>query len=81
MNKMKFMDVDRWIKEEEEQEKKFFRILGENIEYLDKPCINCGRYRVELWTSGNEICDKCGFEQNSKEYYSNEYGTYQYYVL
>lgn len=67
--------------QEEKQRNNFFKILGENIKYLDKDCINCGRHRVELWTSGKEICDKCGFEQKEKEFYENEYGTYLYYVL
>jgi len=36
--------------------------------YSDKECINCGRERVEKYSDGTEICEKCNFDQNKKEY-------------
>jgi hypothetical protein len=36
--------------------------------YSDKECINCGRLRVEKYSDGTEICEKCNFDQNKKEY-------------
>lgn len=36
--------------------------------YSDKECINCGRLRVEKYSDGIEICEKCNFDQNKKEY-------------
>jgi len=74
-------DIPNWVEEEKQRRNNFFKVLGEPIKYLHKDCIECGRHRVELWTSGKEICDKCGFEQNDKEFYSNEYGRYSEYVL
>lgn len=62
--------------EEENRIKKFWKILGKNLGYIDKKCINCGRYRVEKYSSGKEICEKCGFEQNTKQYYENKYGRF-----
>lgn len=40
----------------------------EYLGYSDKECINCGRLRVEKYSNGTEICEKCNFEQNKKEY-------------
>lgn len=70
------MEINNWIDEENERRRKFYEKLGENLGYIDKECINCGRLRVEKYSSGNEICEKCGFEQNTKQYYENEYGRF-----
>lgn len=40
----------------------------EYLGYSDKECINCGRLRVEKYSDGTEICEKCNFDQNKKEY-------------
>lgn len=40
----------------------------EYLGYSDKECINCGRERVEKYSDGTEICEKCNFDQNKKEY-------------
>ena len=68
--------MNDWIKEENERIIKFYEILGDNLGYTGKRCINCGRARVEKYSSGNEICEKCGFEQKTKQYYENEYGRF-----
>ena len=69
--------MNNWIAEENERITKFWEKLGKNLGYTDKECINCGRLRVEEYSSGNEICEKCGFEQNTKQYYQNEYGDFR----
>lgn len=33
--------------------------LGEYIGYTGEDCPNCGRNRVEAWTCGKRICEKC----------------------
>lgn len=68
--------MNDWIKEENERIRKFYETLGNNLGYIDKECINCGRLRVEKYSSGNEVCEKCGFEQNTKQYYENKYGRF-----
>lgn len=44
-------------------EKTEFQLLqekwGSPLKYLDKHCPNCGRYRVELFSNGKEVCEKC----------------------
>lgn len=50
---------------------KYIEIIEDTPEYLgysDKECINCGRLRVEKYSDGTEICEKCNFDQNKKEY-------------
>ena len=69
--------MSNWLAEENERITNFWRKLGENLGYTDKECINCGRLRVEKYSSGNEVCEKCGFEQNTKQYYQNEYGDFR----
>jgi len=68
--------MNDWLKEEEDKITNFWKTLGKNLGYINKKCINCGRYRVEKYSSGNEICEKCGFEQKTKKYYENEYGRF-----
>ena len=41
---------------------------GKYIGYIDKECSNCKRNRVERWENGDEICEKCGWNQKTKEY-------------
>lgn len=33
--------------------------LGENMGYVSEPCPNCGRVRVERYSGGKRICEKC----------------------
>ena len=33
--------------------------LGNLIDYTGDACPNCGRVRVEAWTCGKRICEKC----------------------
>lgn len=71
--------MDNYYKTQEEEMKRFenFRkVLGEYLGYIDKPCCNCGRYRVQKFSSGALVCEKCCVDQKTKEGYRNEYGTY-----
>jgi hypothetical protein len=54
--------------EEEKEEKEFREKYGHVLSYTNKRCINCGRMRVELWSSGKRICEKCHMNQDTKEY-------------
>lgn len=44
--------------------------LGELIDYTGEACPNYGRVRVELWTCGKRICEKCHWciEDEAYEY-------------
>lgn len=41
---------------------------GQCFGYIDKDCIKCGRTRVELFENGDEICEKCKFNQLTEEF-------------
>lgn len=34
-------------------------IFGECLGYTGTPCPSCGRYRLERYENGNEVCEKC----------------------
>jgi ribosomal protein L37AE/L43A len=38
------------------------------IEYTGEDCPKCGRMRVELWSNGERICEKCNWNLDKKEY-------------
>lgn len=38
------------------------------IEYTGEDCNNCDRLRVEMWSDGKRVCEKCGWDQDAKEY-------------
>ena len=35
----------------------------ENLGYDDQECNSCGRLRVEKYSDGARICEKCGWDQ------------------
>jgi ribosomal protein L37AE/L43A len=43
------------------------------IGYTGKECIHCNRYRVELYKSGIQVCEKCGTDQSTGEYVNDKY--------
>ena len=54
---------------------------GKLMGYIGKSCPNCGRFRVERWTCGKDICEKCNwciqdndyfFEDESQHYMESE---------
>lgn len=38
------------------------------LKYTGEDCPNCGRLRVERWTNGNRICEKCNWNLDKKKY-------------
>lgn len=42
--------------------------LGKCFGYSDKPCPNCGRMRLEYWSCGKHICEKCHWCIEDNEY-------------
>lgn len=46
---------------------------GKCIGYTGAKCKNCGRVRVELWENGDEICEKCNWNQWKGEYERPDY--------
>lgn len=46
--------------------------LGEYIGYTEEPCPNCGRMRVEKWSCGKRICEKCHWCIDDEKYYYSE---------
>lgn len=55
--------------DEEQEEKKFWNKMGKNCGYIDKYCPNCGRHRVEHWSCGKDICEKCHWDLNENKYF------------
>lgn len=55
---------------------KYHETMGEYLGYTGKECINCGRNRVETYSTGIEICEKCGTDQKTHQIYENEYGNF-----
>ena len=48
--------------------------LGEYLGYTGEPCPNCGRVRVEEYSGGKHICEKCNWCVEDEEYFNwNEY--------
>lgn len=37
--------------------------------YLETECPNCGRLRVEHWSNGKDICEKCLWCIQDEDYY------------
>lgn len=41
---------------------------GKLIGYIADECTVCGRIRVETWENGDQVCEKCGWNQKEKCY-------------
>ena len=52
---------------------KYWEKLGKCLGYIDMDCINCGRHRVEQYENGLKVCEKCGFNQDTKEHEDSYY--------
>ena len=46
--------------------------LGKLIGYTADECPNCGRYRVEEWSCGKRVCEKCHWCIEDQNYYFEE---------
>ena len=66
--------IDDFWKEEKEKHDNYFKLKGKCLGYIQKPCISCGRIRVEKYDNGNLICEKCGVDQKTGLIYENKYG-------
>lgn len=66
-----------WANDEElKQEETFWNEMGENTGYIDTECPNCKRMRVERWSCGKDICEKCHWCIQDNSYFSNEFFRY-----
>ena len=43
--------------------------LGKCLGYVAEPCPNCGRVRVEAYSGGKHICEKCSWCVEDEEYF------------
>lgn len=43
--------------------------LGKCLGYVEEPCPNCGRVRVERYSGGKHICEKCNWCIEDEEYF------------
>lgn len=43
--------------------------LGKCLGYVSEPCPNCGRVRVEKYSGGKHICEKCSWCVEDDEYF------------
>lgn len=59
--------------EEEREEQEFWEQMGKNRGYIETPCLNCGRIRVEHWSCGKDICEKCHWCIQDKGYFINRF--------
>jgi ribosomal protein L37AE/L43A len=48
-----------------------FRI-GATVWYIGDPCPKCGRFRVERYTCGRSICEKCHYCVEEDRYVTDE---------
>ena len=46
--------------------------VGECQGYIDEDCVNCGRHRVEHYSKGFDICEKCRWCPQLNEYVSDD---------
>lgn len=46
--------------------------FGKWLGYTGEPCVNCGRYRVEKYSDGHQVCEKCSYDQDHKRYVTEE---------
>lgn len=51
--------------------------LGEWLGYDSESCPNCGRVRVERYSSGKHICEKCNWCIEDEGYYIEEEPEYE----
>jgi hypothetical protein len=47
--------------------------LGNLLGYTGEHCPNCGRVRVEEWSCGKRICEKCNWCIEDEDYIYDDY--------
>lgn len=60
-----------FIEHEEFEWEKFKRKYGRNNGYTGEACTNCGRVRVEHYSKGFDICEKCNWCVQENDYCTN----------
>lgn len=55
------------IKEQIQNGLKLLEHAPYTVRYIPVKCLYCGRTRVELWTDGKHICQKCGRDLETGE--------------
>lgn len=60
--------MDEFFEGEEIRYSKFLNRLGTYEGYDCEECKNCGRQRVEMYSNGSRICEKCGYDQDEDDY-------------
>lgn len=71
-----FLSIEKGYKQEEQIRKCYENEKGKLLGYINNPCCNCKRVRVEIYDNGNLICEKCGTDQKTQRLYENEYGSW-----
>lgn len=46
---------------------------GKCLGYIEEPCTQCGRIRVEAYENGDKVCEKCHWNETTKEYENRYY--------
>lgn len=64
--------MDRYF-DTDQREKSFWDTMGVNVGYIDLECPNCGRFRVEHWSGGKDVCEKCHWCIQDHTYITNEF--------
>ena len=54
--------------EQEAEYKKYWESRGEPLWYIEGACEKCGRERVERWSNGDEVCEKCYWNKTKQKY-------------
>lgn len=45
-----------------------FRGIAVYLGYSETPCPECGRYRLEMWSDGSCVCEKCNWSTEEARY-------------
>lgn len=61
------MMEELWEEEAKEIEE-YEKSLGEYVGYDEEVCKKCGRQRVEVYSSGRKICEKCHYDRELEEF-------------
>lgn len=62
------MELEKIWQDEINKRDNFYKKMGELIGYTGEQCICCGRNRVEKFSTGIRVCEKCGTDQLTKKY-------------
>lgn len=63
-----YTDYDGVEKTEKHYIKMRIPNFGKRIGYSNTPCPNCGRYRLENYENGKQVCEKCSWCPQDKKF-------------